>query len=402
MGRTSLRIQKAWALMRRHGLGEGVRRAAKHWIDDQITVNSDVLGDLSFIYGEAVPPTLSSRNSSTLMINWIIPQFALGSGGHHNIFSAIVELESRGHSNRIYLIGANVEEARRSTELARRYYAPIKCDIQSFCGEVENSDALVATSWETAYRVRSLGNTCRKFYFVQDLEYQFYSEGSLRELAAQTYRWGFYGITGGDWIADELTKNFNMPCSSFRFWYDPQLYRPNPQPKIDRNRILFYARPRTARRGFELGLLALALVARELPDTEFILPGMTARDAKLPFQVTFPGVLPVKELPALYSSVTASLVLSHTNLSLLPVELMACGCPVVSNRGPNVAWLLSDQNCRLADPTPEHLAEELLKLLKDSDLRNRYALAGLQFASSIDRKREIDKIEQAFQIGLGK
>ena len=401
MARTSVRLKKTWALLRERGVVPGLKHAARHWLEDRMRVNADVFGDLSFVYGDLVPPALTSQNHAGLTITWIIPQFALGSGGHHNIFSAIVDLETAGHRNQIYLVGGSDAEARLSTEIARRYYAPITCEIQLFREQVADSDALVATSWETAYRVRSLGNTCRKFYFVQDLEYQFYSEGSLRELAAQTYRWGFYGITGGDWIAAELMKNFNMPCSSFRFWYDTQLYRPIPESQTDRKRILFYARPRTARRGFDLGLLALGLVAKEVPDTEFILPGMTPRDAELPFRATFPGVLAVQRLPALYSSVTASLVLSHTNLSLLPVELMACGCPVVSNRGPNVEWLLSDQNCLLADPTPECLAEKLIRLLKDDDLRNKYSQAGLRFAASIDRKQEIAKIERAFRIGLG-
>jgi O-antigen biosynthesis protein len=197
-----------------------------------------------------------------------------------------------------------------------------------------------------------------------------------------------------------LRRNFNMHCSSFRFWYDAELYRPIPQPKGERKRVLFYARPRTARRGYELGLLALALVAKEVPTAEFVLAGMTPSDTKLPFQASFPGVLSVQQLPALYSSATVALVLSHTNLSLLPVEVMACGCPVVSNAGPNVDWLLSNQNCLLADATPESIAENLVRLLKDTDLRDHYSQAGLRFTSSIDRKQEIAKIEHAFRKGL--
>jgi len=221
-------------------------------------------------------------------------------------------------------------------------------------------------------------------------------------LAMDTYRWGFFGITGGDWIASVLSKEFGMQCLPFHFWYDPELYHPIPSAPSLKKRILFYARPRTPRRGFELGLLTLALVAKQVPGVEFILAGMTAGELNLPFQATFPGVLPVQQLPALYSSVTAALVLSHTNLSLLPIELMACGCPVVSNNGPNVTWLLSDGNSRLADPVPERLAEEIVNLLENDNLRQHYVEAGLKFAGNSDRSTEIEKIERAFLTGLGK
>jgi glycosyltransferase involved in cell wall biosynthesis len=343
---------------------------------------------------------LPLRNSKHLIIHWVIPQFALGSGGHHNIFSTIVELENKGHHNEIYLVGANSAEAKLSTDIARRYYAPISCEIQPFSGSMPDSDALVATSWETAYRVRTVANTCRKYYFVQDLEYQFFAEGSLRELAMETYRWGFFGITGGDWVADVLNKEFGMKCVPFHFWFDPALYRPVPDETSSKKRILFYARPRTARRGFELGVLALTLVAKRVPDAEFILAGMTAGELNLPFQATFPGVLPVQQLPALYSSMSAALVLSHTNLSLLPIELMACGCPIVSNKGPNVEWLLSESNSRLADPVPQLLADQMVSLLENDRLRKYYVEAGLRFAGTSDRKSEIGKIERALLVGL--
>ncbi|HWE84001.1 MAG TPA: glycosyltransferase family 4 protein [Terracidiphilus sp.] len=330
----------------------------------------------------------------------MIPQFSLGSGGHHNIFSAIAELEKMGHTNRVYLVSGGQADAQLSTDVARRYYAPIQCRIEPFDGAMPDSDALVATSWETAYRVRTVGNTSRRFYFAQDLEYQFFPEGSLREFAAETYRWGFFGITGGEWIADTLSREFGMKCLPFHFWYDAALYRPVPKAATSRKRVLFYARPRTPRRGFELGLLTLACVAEKVKDVEFVLAGMTASDIKLPFRADFPGVLPIEKLPDLYSSVTAALVLSHTNVSLLPIELMACGCPVVSNRGPNVAWQLSDENCRMADPIPECLADQLVLLLKDDELRAACVEAGLRFAQKADRKREIEKIERAFRAGL--
>ncbi|MGB8116875.1 MAG: glycosyltransferase, partial [Candidatus Sulfotelmatobacter sp.] len=87
------------------------------------------------------------------------------------------------------------------------------------------------------------------------------------------------------------------------------------------------------------------------------------------------------------------LVLSHTNLSMLPLELMACGCAVVSNAGPNVEWLLTPETTRLAKPDPGSIADAILELLQSEQLRRRKVEAGLAFAESTDWTREIRTIE---------
>jgi glycosyltransferase involved in cell wall biosynthesis len=330
---------------------------------------------------------------------------ATGSGGLFNIFRAIQHLEHWGHQHHIYMVGEMVGRsavsAARANELARKYYFPVQAKIEEFTGEVADSDALVATSWSTAYTARALGNTARKFYFMQDLEHLFYPEGSLCELARQTYRWGFYGITAGQWIADFLYKEFGMECSAFGFSYDRGTYSLKGSRRLPdgKQRVLFYARATSERRGFELGILALSLVAKRMPNTEFVLVGLP-RSVQLPFSVVLPGTLAVSELAALYRSCSVALVLSHTNLSLLPLELMACGCAVVSNSGPNVEWLLTHETAQLASPTPEALADAVLTLLENETLRARKAAAGLAFAQSTDWVSEIKTIEAAFYRGL--
>jgi len=337
------------------------------------------------------------------MINWLTPDVrGVGSGGLFNIFRAIQQLEQRGHKHRVYVLARTAVDEARATEFVRRNYFPIEARIEEYKGKTADSDALIATSWDTAYVARKLGNTARKFYFVQDLEHLFYPEGSQCEFARQTYRWGFHGITAGRWIADVLHTEFEMECSPFGFSYDRESYSPNgdcslPCPK---NRVLFYARPKTERRGFELGVLALSIVAKKLPNTEFVLVGFPPRSIRLPFLAVVPGTLARYELATLYRSCKVALTLSFTNLSLLPLELMACGCAVVSNCGPNVDWLLNDDIARLAKPTPEVLAEAIIALLEDEEMRARKVAAGLAFAKRTDWNLEIKKIESALYRGL--
>jgi glycosyltransferase involved in cell wall biosynthesis len=157
-------------------------------------------------------------------------------------------------------------------------------------------------------------------------------------------------------------------------------YTPRPRRDPHSRQVFFYARPPTPRRAFELGLLVLAEVARRRPDVKFILAGWDVSQYVIPFDHLALGSIALDDLPDLYSQCDAALVLSCTNLSLLPLELMACGCPVVSNRGPNVEWLLNQDVALLADFTVEDLGQALVALLEDEPRRRRLIERGLQYA----------------------
>jgi glycosyltransferase involved in cell wall biosynthesis len=396
------RLGKVWASVSRYGLYQGLQDATARWLRTRSQIPQNVLGEYAWILTPDRPASARVPAPGRLRINWLIPSLGgKGSGGLLNIFRTIQYLEQSGHEHRVYVVGQTADSGESATELARTHYFPVRSKVEIFTGTVADSDALVATDWPSAYVARGLGNTARKFYFVQDLEHLFFPAGSASEFAKETYRWGFYGITAGQWIADVLQRDFGMACSSFGFSYDRSLYAPPPQKQLaPKQRVLFYARPRTERRGFELGILALSLVAKQRPDTEFVLPGFPPRSVQLPFPAVLPGVLPTSELGELYRSCTVALVLSHTNLSLLPLELMACGCALVSNSGPNVEWLLTDAAAQLAKATPAELAAAVLLLLENEQLRDRKAAAGLALAQGTDWTEEIKRIEAGLYRGL--
>ncbi|MGA8622336.1 MAG: glycosyltransferase family 4 protein [Candidatus Sulfotelmatobacter sp.] len=346
---------------------------------------------------EERPACLSVPQSGPLRINWILPSIVAAHGGLLNVFRTIQQLEAWGHENRVYVLGSLPGGSTLAREHIRKRYFAIHAEVEVLSDNIKDCDALIATSWPTAYAARSIGNTAQKFYFVQDIEHMFYARGSLYEFARQTYQFGFRGITLGSWIAEVLRRDFNMECSAFGFSYDRDAYANTGRRLLPagKKRVLFYARPETDRRGFELGILALSLVAKKMPDVEFALVGFPRQSLDLPFPAILPGVLPISELGALYRSCDVALVLSHTNLSLLPLELMACGCAVVSNEGPNIEWLLTDRTVQLAKPDPKSLASAVIELLETDKLRLQKIEAGLAFAHFTDWTKEIRKIESA-------
>lgn len=396
------KTKKVWQAIARYGLRAGIENALARWASSELKVPQDVWGDNGWIVNTDHPAERLPPGNGPLTINWLIPDVIEASGGLLNVLRSIYHMEQWGHRHRIYVLDKAVTDSREITAFVRQRYFPIAAEIEVFRGQVADSDALVATHWSTAYAARALSNTAGKFYFVQDLEYLFYPAGSLCEFVKQTYQWGFQGITLGPWIADELRRQFEMSCTPFGFSYDREIYTlPGPRyfPQ-EKKRVLFYARPRTERRGFELGILALSLVAQRAPDVEFVLVGFPPKSIRLPFHAVLPGILSPRGLAALYRSCSLALVLSYTNLSLLPLELMACGCAVVSNRGPNVEWLLTEQTTQLADSSPEALAEAILAALDNDTVRHNKVIAGRGLAETTDWVSEIRTIESAFYSGL--
>lgn len=324
-------------------------------------------------------------------VNWVVPDFGIGSGGHLNIFRFVRALEKRGYRCAIVIDGkhqfASAEKARTAI---RENFFPVEAKVYLGLEAMPPAEFVFATSWNTAYGVAAARGVRHKCYFVQDFEPYFYAHGTDHVLAENTYGFGFTGITAGSWLADKLAADYGMKTFPLGFSYDKELYKPPVRSRRagDKRRVFFYARPPTLRRAFELGVLVLAEVAKRHPDVEIVMAGWDLGAYQLPFRFVDRGVMSLEDLPELFHSCDVALVLSYSNASLLPVELMACGCTVVSNRGPYVEWLLDDTVARLVDSNVPAIADAICSLIEDDAARHALREAGLRFAQETDWERE--------------
>jgi len=270
---------------------------------------------------------------------WITSPPGLQSGGHQNMFRFIKYAEDAGYRCTVYLYdaqGLGVRERDVSAMIASSdAYANLDGAIQQYdrTRGVDECDAIVATGWETAYASYLDPSLARRFYFVQDFEPSFYPAGTEYVLAENTYRFGFRGLTAGAWLATMLAERYGMASDHYDFGADSALYRVTNQGS--RDGVFFYARPVTPRRAFELGVMALERFASERPDATIHLAGEQFARSRVPFAHVSHGSLPLHALNEVYNECAAGLVLSLTNMSLLPLELLAAGVTPVINDGPN-------------------------------------------------------------------
>jgi len=372
------RIKKGLIVIKNSGLRDGTKiifnkvRKNKKLLTESSAPKRDIFDFYKYINFENNAPTYKPVDFDTIKILWFIPDFGIGSGGHLNIFRMIFNLSKLGIKSDIAICGESQWLSNKTAlEMIKKHFFDLdskltivkkKADID----ELGEYHLAMATSWDSAYYVNYYKDCYKKSYFVQDYEPYFYPVGSSYVFAENTYKFGFYGVTAGSWLASILESQFQMKCESFSFSYDRELYSKKIRVNHSR-RVFFYARPPTDRRAFELGMLALDRLCKSNPDIEVVLAGWDTSEYLIPFKHFNPGVVALEELSDLYAQCDVALVLSFTNLSLLPLELLASGCPVVTNHGLNNSWIDNEKKLFIyAESSVDDVFEKLNLMLNKS------------------------------------
>jgi glycosyltransferase involved in cell wall biosynthesis len=311
------------------------------------------------------PYVAPKKSRASKVVNWVMSPPSNG-GGHQNIFRFIDFLDDSGYTNNVYLYSTyddmTPEEAARNVS---SYSRAKRTKFHKFDDGMEESDILFATGWETAYPVFNAATQAKKMYFVQDFEPYFYAMGTNYVLAENTYRFGFHGITAGGWLGSKLAMDYGMKTDHYDFGSDPTLYRH--ENDEDRKKVFFYARPVTERRGFDLGVMALELFHEQHPEYEIVMAGWDVSGYDVPFPYTNHKSLSLDELSAVYNECSAALVISLTNMSLLPLELLSCGTIPVVNEGNNNSMVSSNPYIVYTPASPAVMAREMSKIVSRKD-----------------------------------
>jgi hypothetical protein len=312
----------------------------------------------------AVPP-LDPERGRPLTVGWAMTPPGPGSGGHTTNFRMVQALEEAGHRCVIHLYDRHQSRVDFHASVIREHWPAMKARVVDARMGLEPADAYVATSWESAHVIGKRGSTPgRRLYFVQDYEPYFYPHGSEYALAEDTYRFGFRTIALGGMVAGRLRAIHQIPVDRIPFGTDLSVYHlTNNGP---RNGVVFYAKPRVARRGYALATAALQLFHEQHPDQEIHLFGDPHIRPSFPAQVH--GTVSPDKLAELYNRTIAGIAISFTNISLVPYEMLACGAIPVVNDDPFARAELSNSSVRWAKATPSAMANQLSAAVGCADI----------------------------------
>jgi O-antigen biosynthesis protein len=389
VSRRSRQLRSLWRAEGHRGITDRTRRALARWLAPKDVVMpvraADVMAaDVGRPPRYAMPAVDAGQ---PLRANWVMTPPSRGSGGHSTLFRIIGYLEAHGYVNRVYFYDVYGGDHRYYESIVRRYYG-FHGPVVPLDGRMDDAHAVIATGWPTAYPVFNARCAGKRFYFVQDFEPSFHPVGAASVLAENTYRMGFHAITAGAWLARKLKAEYGMEADHFEFGCDVSRY----ERITDGHRagVAFYARPDAARRGFELGLMALRVLASRRPDVEIHFYGDTV--GPLPFAFVDHGRVTPAQLNAIYNRCNAGLALSLTNVSLVPHEMLAAGCIPVVNEAEHNRIVLRNAFVRYVPPTPHALAAELETLVGMEDFveLSRAAAASVQSATWDDAGARVD------------
>lgn len=327
---------------------------------------------------------------------WFVPDWLnVWGGGHFTLFRFADFFSRRGVRNILYIYDnlRHKDGAHLESEL-RKAIPGCRLEVIVSPRQLPKCRAAFATTWQSAYNLRAFPFAKNKFYFMQDYESYFYGFGTKSLQANKTYEFGFTGITSGKWLRG-IFEGYGGKALDFTAATDKEIFFPGEvggvvRPKV--KRVFFYGRPSTERRCYELGITALAYIAKRYPDVEILIAGLDLSD-RPPFRATLLGNLTLKETGELYRTCDIGIAFSGTNLSYLPIELMASGVPLITNGGPHVEWYcLNERNCLIVDPVARAVMGAFDRLYVDASLRQRLAAGGLSTAAERTWEGEMDHI----------
>ncbi|OUL35216.1 hypothetical protein BV372_11865 [Nostoc sp. T09] len=268
--------------------------------------------------------------------------------------------------------------------------------------KIPDSDISFATDWPSAYSSLSFNRVKIKYYFIQDYEPLCYQAGAISGLAELTYHLGFIPIINTQGLYEYYSRRHN-PDRGVYF-----------NPSVDRNifhyeanrvaneslptRIFYYCRPNSGRNGFSLGISTLKRIKEKWEDrVDIVLAGSVYNDPLLdqyPNHFSKLGLLPYENTGSLYRRCHIGLVTMYTpHTSYLPLELMACGVCVVTNKSDAKDWLIQDNyNGLYSKPIISELESKIDRLIENPNLRKEISNNGVKFLSNFSWDDALEKV----------
>ena len=102
----------------------------------------------------------------------------------------------------------------------------------------------------------------------------------------------------------------------------------------------------------------------------------------------------MQKLAECYNMCDMCLVISNTNLSLVPLEVMACGSVAICSKGENSSWMVNENNAILVDYDPVDIADTIEYYFNNPDKLCEIRKKGFEFVKNTSWEKEADKVKK--------
>lgn len=296
----------------------------EHLISTQIPIYADLLEK---IY--SIEKVSDSKSNSKKRVLLLLNDNLLFSGGTRMALRLLTSLKSDVEYKYTFL---DKYPKSKIEEFANHYDLLIENFVEEI--EIEKYDKVIATFWRTAEYLASINIDIQKvLYLVQDFEPLFYplNENFMRALA--TYKnYAQSLLVLGNWNTGILRELLDIqPRFELDLPVDLVKYV-NKGSNFDYD-CLFFTRDNSDRRLPSLVLETINMLSLMNPDLRIAVFGTSNLQYSCSGRVELLGEVSASDLPDIYSRSKLGIAFSPTNTSRIPLEMAACGLPVVDIEG---------------------------------------------------------------------
>lgn len=343
-----------------------------------------------------------------MQINFVLP--AMGnSGGIDVVYKYATLLREEGHTVTIYkeIIGRNMH---RYKSRIKNWVHCIYCTVKSMITLKKNkreydkyvlsinnlfmkdADAVIATSWPSAYRVNKLNkDKGKKFYFIQDFEIW-----DNEEYVKETYKLPLNKIVISSWINQRMREELDIGPFPIVFnGLDTDMYHNTGKRKEDTSEINFLMLNHILpKKGVKNGLEVFQKVKKKYKNCKLRMFGM-CDNSNLPDDVEYYQNPTKQKLLDLYSNSDIFIFPSlEEGWGLTPLEAMACGCVVV---GTNTGFVLDlgqhENNMMISTPNNvDEMVENVEQLIMDTELMKKIQKNSIETIRQLEWKQSVQKL----------
>jgi hypothetical protein len=271
---------------------------------------------------------------------------------------------------------------------------------------IPDADIVVATWWETAYYVSKFSKEKgEKFYLIQHYEIW----GGPEEKVNNTYRLGLRNIVISTWLKNVLRDKVNAPVEAVVLdavdldqFYPEDVHRDKETVRI----LMPYRKENW--KGIGDGIKSFEIARQKLqskhPNIQLVMFG-PAPGRDLPKYVEFHETPYGERLRKIYNSCHIFVFPSHCEgFGLPPMEAMACKCAVATTNVGGIPDYTIPGKTALVSParSPELLAENIIKLAKDKELREHISEGGYDYIRKFTWDKATDELEELFSKALNR
>jgi len=250
-----------------------------------------------------------------------------------------------------------------------------------------------ATSLETSYYLNEYDISAgKKLYYIQGFETWLLSE----QYAYDSYKFDMQKITIATYLEKKVestgNKSYLIP-NGFDFealGLDNPIEKRNPH-----TAIMMYSSANDIKRCSD-SFAAFKIVKQTIPDLKVFVFGVPSKPSDLPGWFEYYQTPKRKKLRELYNTASVFVAASRTEgMALPPAEAYICGCAVCCTNIDGFSMYAFDNKTALLSPVFDinALAENILKLMTNNDLRIQLAKAGNNYIQQFTWKKAYKKFK---------